>query len=106
VKVIATAILVVLASGCTTSAIQDPSPNAREVTYLCTNGESLSVRFPRDQHLAILTRNDQSIELSQQLSGSGFIYSSGSTTIRGKGDSLTVEIGRTPPIQCTNQSPA
>ena len=42
----------------------------------------------------------KTIELQQQPSGSGFIYSNGPNTIRGKGNDLTVEIGRMVPIQC------
>ena len=99
-KVIAVALLVVVTLGCTTTATQDDSPNSRTVAFSCTNGESLSVRFIRDRNMAILTRNGESIELSQQPSGSGFIYSNGPNTIRGKGDDLTVEIGRMVPIQC------
>ena len=40
------------------------------------------------------------IDLAQQRSASGFIYSNGPNTIRGKGDALTIEIGRMVPIQC------
>ncbi|MGE5621895.1 MAG: MliC family protein [Bacillota bacterium] len=40
------------------------------------------------------------LELRQQISGSGFIYSDGSTVVRGKGDELTVEAGRMAPVRC------
>ena len=63
-------------------------------------GESLSVRFLPAQGVAVLVRNGKTIELQQQPSGSGFIYSNGPNTIRGKGNDLTVEIGRMVPIQC------
>ena len=86
------------ASGCTSTAMRD-SPD-REVLFSCTNGESLSVRFMQAKNAAVLIRNGQAIELQQQASGSGFIYSNGPNTIRGKGDDLTVEIGRMVPIQC------
>jgi hypothetical protein len=46
-------------------------------------------------------RNGENIPLSQQPSGSGFMYSNGPNTIRGKGNDLTVEIGRMVPIQCS-----
>jgi len=45
-------------------------------------------------------REQSEISLPQQPSGSGFIYSNGPNTIRGKGNALTVEIGRMLPIQC------
>ncbi len=72
----------------------------RDVTFSCTNGESISVRFAQATRSAILMRNGESIELQQQPSGSGFIYSNGPNTIRGKGDNLSVELGRRMPIQC------
>jgi membrane-bound inhibitor of C-type lysozyme len=77
-----------------------PAPADLEVAFACTNGESISVRFSPAQSTAVLVRNGDSIELPQQPSGSGFIYSNGPNTIRGKGDDLTVEIGRMVPIQC------
>jgi membrane-bound inhibitor of C-type lysozyme len=48
----------------------------------------------------VLMRQQHEISLPQQPSGSGFIYSNGPNTIRGKGNALTVEIGRMLPIQC------
>jgi membrane-bound inhibitor of C-type lysozyme len=50
----------------------------------------------------IACRNVQSnaIELQQMPSASGFVYSNGPNTVRGKGNELTVEIGRMVPIQC------
>ncbi|MGY1459591.1 MULTISPECIES: MliC family protein [unclassified Luteimonas] len=82
-------------------AAVDPSPpDMREVAFSCDNGESLSVRFHAAQERAVLLRNGDAIELAQQPSASGFVYSNGPNTIRGKGDDLTVEIGRMVPIQC------
>ncbi len=78
----------------------EPKPAERNVRFTCTNGEWLSVRFFTEEARAILTRNGQDIALTQQPSGSGFIYSSGPNTIRGKGQDLTVEIGRRVPLQC------
>ncbi|APB33408.1 hypothetical protein GlitD10_1088 [Gloeomargarita lithophora Alchichica-D10] len=77
-----------------------PAAADRNVAFSCTNGESVSVRFSPANSTAVLIRNGENIELQQQPSGSGFIYSNGSSTIRGKGDDLTIEIGRMMPIQC------
>lgn len=74
--------------------------DVREVAFSCSNGEALAVRFDREAERAVLLRNGEEIELRQQPSGSGFIYSNGPNTIRGKGDDLTVEIGRMVPLQC------
>lgn len=103
-KIVVAALLAGLASGCVTAVpAGDPAAPQGEikVDFACTNGESLSVRFIQDRELAVLTRQGDSIELQQQPSGSGFIYSNGPNTIRGKGNDLTVEIGRMMPIQCS-----
>ena len=70
---------------------------------MCTNGTAIAVRFSPANETAVLTHQGSSITLTQQPSGSGFIYSNGPSTIRGKGDDLTVEIGRMVPLQCTAQ---
>lgn len=78
-----------------------PAPADRDVTFSCANGETISVHFSRASGTAVLMRNGENIPLSQQPSGSGFMYSNGPNTIRGKGNDLTVEIGRMVPIQCS-----
>ncbi|MEO0309747.1 MAG: MliC family protein, partial [Gloeomargarita sp. DG02_3_bins_56] len=72
----------------------------REVAFTCTDGQSLSVRFFPEQEKAVLIRNGETVELPQKPSASGFIYSNDSTKIQGKGDDLTVAIGRMTPLQC------
>lgn len=90
-----------LASGSSSAySSNDNLPNEREVAFICDNGETLSVRFFTAEGIAVLVRNGKSIELQQQPSGSGFIYSNGPNAIRGKGNNLAVEIGRMAPIQC------
>ena len=68
--------------------------------YACDNGEKIDVRFFPQKSLAVLVRNKRSLELPQQVSGSGFIYSNGRPTVLGKGDDLTLDIGRRAPISC------
>lgn len=88
---------VLVAAACSTA----PSRSSfHDVAFSCANGESVSVRFFPDEERAVLSRHGQDIELAQQRSASGFIYSNGPNTIRGKGDALTIEIGRMVPIQC------
>ncbi|MBW7901968.1 MAG: MliC family protein [Rhodocyclaceae bacterium] len=94
-QLIATALASLVAAACANTP-----PNAHEVAFACADGQSLSVRFFPAQEIAVLMRSGEAIELRQQPSGSGFIYSNGPNTIRGKGDELTVEIGRMVPIQC------
>lgn len=77
-----------------------PMPADREVAFACANGELLTIRFSPAKSVAVLMRHGQHMELQQKPSGSGFIYSNGLHTIRGKGDDLRIEIGRMAPIQC------
>ncbi len=58
------------------------------------------MRFIPERNVAVLLRNGDAVELPQRPSGSGFVYSNGPNTIRGKGRELKVEIGRMVPIQC------
>lgn len=71
-----------------------------EVTYECDRGDPLVVVYDRDAGTAVLVRGDDRVTLAQEPVGSGFAYRAGPTAIRGKGDDLTVEIGRMVPLQC------
>lgn len=100
-------VLASLSAGCAgTQAMHDDSPHDRRVRYACDSGETVEVRFFPAQGVAVLVRGGATIELQQQPAGSGFAYGNGPNTIRGKGDALTLEIGRRVPIQCTAQGPA
>jgi membrane-bound inhibitor of C-type lysozyme len=91
---------VALLAGCSLFAPRHDEPSELRAHFVCTNGEELDVHFIATRHVAMLIRNDQSIELAQQPTASGFVYSNGPNTIRGKGNDLTVEIGRMVPLQC------
>ncbi|MET0028968.1 MAG: MliC family protein [Candidatus Thiodiazotropha sp.] len=86
--------------GCAAPEGNNSENHDRLVIYDCTNGESLSVRFLPERQSAELLRHGVSIDLQQKPSGSGFVYSNGPNTIRGKGADLVVEIGRMIPLRC------
>ena len=92
-------VLFVCLTACACSSTP-PANAARDVNFLCTNGETISISYVSANGTATLTRHGAQITLQEQLSASGFVYSNGPNTIRGKGDNLTVEIGRMVPIQC------
>jgi membrane-bound inhibitor of C-type lysozyme len=71
-----------------------------DVRFACDNGERIEVRFFPALDLAALTRQRKVVELKQQISASGFIYSNGPITVQGKGDEIMVEIDRMPPFRC------
>ena len=101
-KLLIAAIAAVISTGCvSTPPAAGGSMDEREVAFACDNNESLSVRFAPLREVAFLMRDGDKIELKQERAASGFVYSNGPNTIRGKGNQLTVEIGRMMPIQCT-----
>ena len=72
----------------------------RSVKFGCANGERIEMRFFPAQGVGVLVRHGKPIELQQQPAASGFVYSNGPNTVRGKGDELIVEIGRMAPLKC------
>ena len=86
--------------GCSHAQPPTTPPARHDVDFVCDQGEKLSVRFFPQQGVAVLVRHGDTIELQQQPSGSGFMYSNGLNTIRGKGSALRVEIGRMRAIEC------
>ena len=44
------------------------------------------------------------MELQQQRTGSGFLYSNGPTSVRGKGNELILQDGRSAPIRCKTRA--
>ncbi|MEO6169948.1 MAG: MliC family protein [Lysobacter sp.] len=99
-KILVAALAAIAGAGCVTTVPPTGGSAVREVAFGCDNNESMTVRFVTSREVAILMRNGESFELKQQPAASGFLYSNGPNTIRGKGDALTVEIGRMMPIQC------
>lgn len=77
-----------------------PASDERSFAFACDDGQRIQVRFSHARRMATLLRGGESIELPQQASGSGFIYSNGRTTLRGKGEELILEVGRMAPIRC------
>lgn len=76
-------------------------PGARVVRYACDHGDEVEVTYrPPPRNSALLQRGAMEVELAPQPSGSGFVYSNGQHTLRGKGDELTVEIARMVPLRC------
>lgn len=68
--------------------------------FNCNTNETIEMRFFPLQGVGVLVRNGNTMELQQQPTASGFSYTNGPTTVRGKGDELIVEIGRMAPIRC------
>ena len=83
-------------------AVGEPTAE-RRVSFRCDDERNIEVRFFPMQGVAVLVRNGDNIELQQGPGASGFRYSNGPNTIIGKGNELTLEIGRMAPINCRTE---
>ncbi len=97
--------LALLLTACTSASRQEKAVIERHVRFVCDNKESVELRFFPQQGVAVLVRHGRTIELQQQKAASGFVYSNGPNTVRGKGDEITVEVGRMVPLRCTAIKP-
>jgi membrane-bound inhibitor of C-type lysozyme len=67
----------------------DAVPQRSDVTYSCADGSRLAVTFDRAAGRALVSEDGgASLDLSAQISGSGFRYEGGGAQIRGRGDEL------------------
>lgn len=101
------ALIAALCAGCAAPSSQkhaneykgEPTNEIR-TRFSCNDGDEVEMRFFNLQGVGVLVRQGETIELQQEPAASGFRYSNGPTTVRGKGDALTLEIGRMVPIEC------
>lgn len=75
------------------------TPQTR-TSFACDNGETVEVRFFPEQGVAVLVRGGQNTELQSEQVGSGFKYSNGQTTIRGKGNEFDLNVGMMATTKC------
>lgn len=74
--------------------------DARFVTYACERGEQLDVVYGGEV-ARINNPGAPPTELQRRERPTGVIYSSARRTIRGEGDTIIYEIGRSAPQTCT-----
>jgi membrane-bound inhibitor of C-type lysozyme len=77
-----------------------PSHQVIHARYVCEDGTRFLVRFV-DQTAVVTLADGTKVTLPQQLSGSGFWYSSGRFELRGKGRDATWTVGRKMPVNCS-----
>lgn len=61
--------------------------------WRCDNDETIELRFFPDQGVAVMVRDGQNIEMQSEPVAAGYKYSSGPTSIEGRGDALTMTTG-------------
>lgn len=98
------ALATLLVSGC---ASQPPAMQAfsapadgSSMQYACGNGEKVEMQFYPEQGRSVMRRSGWTVELPKQAADSGYAYSNGPTTVLGKGNELTIQIGHLAPIWC------
>jgi len=81
--------------------------NPKNHKYTCSRNTNLSVNFTStsnesDKKIVIINGyGEQSIILPNKTVASGFLYSNGKYTLRGKGDKATWTVGRMASFQCS-----
>lgn len=80
-----------------------PPPAEMRVSYNCTNGEQVTVRYFPQQGVASLNRGGQNTELQQQSTPPGFTYTGGHTVLRVHEDRMrmTMTVGNMVSTNCT-----
>ena len=79
----------------------------KKVKYLCDRNTTLSVRFSsttgeKKKNIAIINGfGEQAIILANQETDSGFLYSNGRYSLRGKGMQASWTVGRMSAFQCS-----
>lgn len=78
-----------------------PATQQTRTSFKCDNDETIEVRFFPDQGIAVLVRGGQNVELQGEPVASGFLYSNGQTSLRGKGQELQMTVGMMAATKCT-----
>ncbi|MCE1192868.1 MAG: MliC family protein [Acidovorax sp.] len=82
----------------------EPADRA-SMQFACGNGEKVEMQFYPDQGLGVLRRRGWTVDLPKRTVDTGYAYSNGPTTVVGKGNELTIQIGHLAPIWCRSSSP-
>mgnify|MGYP005856335619 CR=1 FL=1 len=92
-------LFILLSVGCSAPVHRGEPTGERRVQYVCGNGEEIEMRFFPLQGVGVLVRHRKPMELQQQPVVSGFLYSNGPNTVRGKDSELIIEVGRRVPTK-------
>jgi arsenate reductase len=108
-KVVAGLVLLVLGAACSGPSAVPRTMVAPvgSVRFLCDNAETVEMQFLPDRTIARFDGGGGQgpIELAQQPAASGFHYTNGRITVRGKGDEIRVQVGAGAPLRCVETKP-
>lgn len=85
-------------------AFSEPTDRS-SMQFACGNGEKVEMQFYPEQGMGVLLRSGWTVDLPKQAAESGYAYSNGPTTVLGKGNELTIQIGHLAPIWCRSSRP-
>ena len=80
-------------------AFADPADGS-SMRFACGNGEKVEMQFYPEQGRGVLLRSGWTVDLPRQTADTGDAVSNGPTTVMGKGNELTIQIGHLAPIWC------
>ena len=103
------ALATLLLSGCASQppvmqAFNAPADGS-SMQYACGNGEKVEMQFYPEQGRSVMRRSGWTVELPKQATETGYAFSNGPTTVLGKGNELTIQIGHLAPIWCRSNRP-
>ena len=103
------ALATLVLSGCASQppvlqAWSEPADHG-SMQFACGNGEKVEMQFYPEQGRGVLRRSGWTVDLPKRAADSGYAYSNGPTTVVGKGNELTIQIGHLAPIWCRSKSP-
>lgn len=98
------ALATLMLSGCASpppalQAFSEPTDGS-SMQYACGNGEKVEMQFYPGQGKGVLRRSGWTVDLPKQAAETGYAFSNGPTTVLGKGNELTIQIGHLAPIWC------
>lgn len=74
-----------------------------DFSYVCTNGDSFTVRFGPADGSATLVRRGETMEMQRKPSDTGFLYATGNTNINGTAEQLSLNVPGFPPLACQSR---
>jgi len=86
--------------GCSTAPLKEEAHTEPPVRFDCGNHGTVEARFVPEKDTALLSFGGRQATLKRRPAASGFWYTDGRISIRGKGDELMLEIGRMAPVFC------
>lgn len=103
------ALATLVLSGCASQppalqAFSEPVDRSN-MQFACGNGEKVEMQFYPEQDRGVLRRSGWTVDLPKRATDTGYSYSNGPTTVVGKGNELTIQIGHMAPIWCRSNSP-